>query len=81
MYLRYGLLSVSKGSAEPNSLVGSDADFEKEVAGSISGSAILFPRIGVSHCDRIHSSFMAVRCFHNGYVGGLERVLRGVLVK
>ena len=30
---------------------------------------ILFPRIDDSHCDRIHSSLTAVRCFDNGYVG------------
>ena len=26
-------------------------------------------RIDDSHCDRIHSSLTAVRCFDNGYVG------------
>ena len=31
--------------------------------------AILFPRIDDSHCDRIHSSLTAVRCFDNGFVG------------
>ena len=30
---------------------------------------IFFPRIGDSHCDRIHSSLTAVHCFDNGYVG------------
>ena len=30
---------------------------------------IFFPRIDDSHCDRIHSSLAAVRCFDNGYVG------------
>ena len=30
---------------------------------------IFFPRIDDSHCDRIHSSLTAVRCFDNGYVG------------
>ena len=30
---------------------------------------IFFPRIDDSHCDRIHSSLSAVRCFNNGYVG------------
>ena len=29
---------------------------------------IFFPRID-GHCDRIHSSLTAVRCFDNGYVG------------
>ena len=29
---------------------------------------IFFPRIYDSHCDRIHSSFTAVRCFDNAYV-------------
>ena len=28
-----------------------------------------FPRIDDSHCDRIHSSLTAVRCFDSGYVG------------
>ena len=30
---------------------------------------IFFPRIDESHCDRIHSSLTAVRCFYKGYVG------------
>ena len=30
---------------------------------------IFFPRIDDSHCDRIHSSLIAVRCIDNGYVG------------
>ena len=30
---------------------------------------IFFPRIKYSHCDWIHSSLSAVRCFDNGYVG------------
>ena len=30
---------------------------------------MFFPRIDDSHCDRIHSSLIAVRCFDNGYVG------------
>ena len=30
---------------------------------------IFFPRIDDSHCDRIHSSLVAVRCFDNSYVG------------
>ena len=30
---------------------------------------IFFSRIDDSHCDRIHSSFTAVQCFNNGYVG------------
>ena len=30
---------------------------------------IFFPRIYGGHCDRIHSSLTAVRCFDNGYVG------------
>ena len=30
---------------------------------------VLFPRIGDSHCDRIHSSLTAVHCFDDGYVG------------
>ena len=30
---------------------------------------IFFPRIDDSHCDRIHSSSTAVRCFDNGHVG------------
>ena len=30
---------------------------------------IFFPRIDDSHCDMIHSSLTAVRCFDNGYVG------------
>ena len=29
---------------------------------------IFFPRMGGSHCNRIHSSFAAVCCFNNGYV-------------
>ena len=29
---------------------------------------IFFPRIDDNHCDRIHSSLTAVRCFDNGYV-------------
>ena len=29
----------------------------------------LLPRIDDSHCDRIHSSLTAVRCFDNGYLG------------
>ena len=29
---------------------------------------IFFPRIDDTHCDRIHSSLNAVRCFHSGYV-------------
>ena len=37
--------------------------------GLIPGSAKFFPRIDDSHCDRIHSSLTAVRCFDNGYVG------------
>ena len=28
-----------------------------------------FPRIDDSHCNTIHSSLTAVRCFDNGYVG------------
>ena len=30
---------------------------------------IFFPRIDDSHCDRIHSFLIAVRCFDDGYVG------------
>ena len=30
---------------------------------------IFFPRIEDSHCDRIHFSLTAVRCFDSGYVG------------
>ena len=30
---------------------------------------IFFPRIDDSHCDRIHFSLTAVRCFDNDYVG------------
>ena len=30
---------------------------------------IFFPRIDDSHCDKIHSSLTAVRCFDNGYMG------------
>ena len=30
---------------------------------------IFFPRIDDSHCDRIHPSLTAVRCFDNGYMG------------
>ena len=32
-------------------------------------SLLLIPRIDESHCDRIHSSLIAVCCFDNGYVG------------
>ena len=46
---------------------------------------IFFPRIDDSHCDRIHFSLTAVRCFYDGCVGkaasGLGRILCGVLVK
>ena len=46
---------------------------------------IFFPRIDDSHCERIHSSLTAVRCFENRYVGKqpvfLERILCGVPVK
>ena len=45
------------------------ADLKTEVAGSIPAPPIFFPRIADSHCDRIHSSLTAVRCFDNGYVG------------
>ena len=34
-----------------------------------SARPIFFPRIDDSHCDRIHSSLTAVRCFDNDYVG------------
>ena len=30
---------------------------------------MFFPRIDDSHCDRIHASLTALRCFDNGYVG------------
>ena len=30
---------------------------------------LFFPRVDVSHCDRIHSSLTAVYCFDDGYVG------------
>ena len=30
---------------------------------------IFFPRIDDSHCDKIRTSFTAVPCFNNGYVG------------
>ena len=30
---------------------------------------IFFPRIGDSHCDRIHSRLISDHCFGNGYVG------------
>ena len=30
---------------------------------------IFFPRIDDSHCDRIHISVSAVRCFDSGYMG------------
>ena len=30
---------------------------------------MFFPRIDDSHCDRIHSSLIAVHCLNNGYVG------------
>ena len=47
--------------------------------------AIFLLRIDDSHCDRIHSSLTAVRCFDNGYLGkkasGLERILYGVPIK
>ena len=55
-----------------------------EVAGSIPARPVIFPRIDNSHCDRIHSSLTAVRCFDNGHVGK-QPVARkeycGVLVK
>ena len=36
---------------------------------AIPARPIFFPRTDDSHCDRIHSSLTAVRCFDNGYVG------------
>ena len=36
----------------------------------------LVPRIDDSHCDRIHSSFMAEYYFDNGYVGKQPVVLK-----
>ena len=41
----------------------------QEVAGSIPGSTIFFPRIDNSHRGRICYSFTAVHCFDNGNVG------------
>ena len=42
----------------------------------------LLPRIDDSHCDRIHTSLTAVRCFDNGKAASvLERILCAVLVK
>ena len=43
--------------------------WEQEVAVSIQARPLFFPRIDDSHCDRIHFSLTAVRCFDNGYVG------------
>ena len=56
-----------------------------EVAGSIPASANIFPRIGDSHCNRIHSSVTAVHCFDDVYVGkhpvAWKRVMCEVLVR
>ena len=67
------ILSFDKGlypivrKAEPTSSVGSIEDRRSLVRSP--AWPISFPRIDDSHCDRIHSSFTAVRCFDNGYVG------------
>ena len=56
-----------------------------EVAGSIPGLAILFPKISDSHCDRTHSSPMGQPLFprwqYRKAAGGLKRKLFGELVK
>ena len=44
-----------------NSSVGSVEDVK-------TGGCWFFPSIDDSHCDRIHSSLTAVRCFYNAYV-------------
>ena len=54
-------------AAEPHSSFGSVADIRSLVRSP--ALPIFFPRIDDSHCDRIHSSLTAVRCFDNGYVG------------
>ena len=64
------------------------SDFRNENKRSLVRSStrpIFFSKIDDSHCDRIHSSLTALRCFGNGYVRkaacGLERILCGALVK
>ena len=73
-------------SAEPYGSVGSVANLRQ-------GGRRFDPRLGqysfrglmtARHCDRIHSSLTAVRCFDNGCgkaASGLEGILCGVLVK
>ena len=52
--------------AEPHSSVGSVSDLR--TGGRWLDPIIFFPRIYDSHCDRIYSSLIAVRCFVDGYV-------------
>ena len=52
---------------EPHRSVGSVADFRSLVRSP--AQPIFFPKIGDSHCDRIHSLLAAVRYFDNAYVG------------
>ena len=65
----YHIISEHTGvkTAKPHSSVGSVADLKKEVRSP--AWPLFFSRIDDSHCDRIHSSLTAVRCFDNGYVG------------
>ena len=54
---------------EHHSLVGSVADLRTGRWFDPPARLLFFPRINDSHCDRIHSSLTAVRCFDNGYAG------------
>ena len=42
---------------------------EQESLGRSTAQPIFLPRIEWNHCNRINSSFIAVHCFDNGYVG------------
>ena len=56
--------------AEPLSSVGSVADLRTGGRWfDPRARPIFFPRIDYSHCDRIHSSLIAVRYFDDGFVG------------
>ena len=56
----YRCSGAQDNPAEPLSSVGSVEDWRT--------GPVFFPRIHDSHCDRIHSSLIAVRCFDNGLV-------------
>ena len=69
------LASGVNNNAEPHSSVGKVVDLRTGGGCLIPSSANILLRTDDSHCNRIHSSLIPVRCLHGKAGSGLERML------